>query len=182
MYKLRELRREDIPTINCWRNKPELIEYLGAPFRYINPDVDYKWFDNYMSSRSNSVRCAIVDHKFEDKILGLVSLVSINYVHGSAEFHIMIGNPENCGKGIGTFAAVEMLKHAFFNLNLRRVELGVLSTNIRAFNLYKKVGFKEEGIKRQAVYKNGKFIDICMMGILKEEFNTNVCSHTKSEK
>jgi len=36
MYKLRELRKEDIPKINKWRNDSELINHLGAPFRYIN--------------------------------------------------------------------------------------------------------------------------------------------------
>jgi hypothetical protein len=48
MYKLRELRKEDILKINKWRNDSELINHLGAPFRYINLDVDYRWYDNYM--------------------------------------------------------------------------------------------------------------------------------------
>ena len=45
MYRLRELERKDIPTINRWRNNPELVALLGAPFRYINSEVDEKWFD-----------------------------------------------------------------------------------------------------------------------------------------
>ena len=49
MYKLRELERKDLTTINVWRNDPELISYLGAAFRYINLDVDIKWFENYKS-------------------------------------------------------------------------------------------------------------------------------------
>ena len=40
MFHLRELERKDLPTINKWRNNPELIALLGAPFRYINLDVD----------------------------------------------------------------------------------------------------------------------------------------------
>lgn len=56
MYHLRELERKDLKTINCWRNDPELIAVLGAPFRYINLDVDENWFDGYMSNRGTQVR------------------------------------------------------------------------------------------------------------------------------
>ena len=56
MYKLRELERKDLTIINSWRNDYELIEQLGAPFRYINLEVDQKWFDCYMSNRGNQVR------------------------------------------------------------------------------------------------------------------------------
>lgn len=91
MYKLRELVREDIPIINLWRNDPELIAMLGAPFRYINLDVDDKWFDTYMMNRSNTIRCAITLDN-DDTILGLVSLTSINHINQSGTLHIMIGD------------------------------------------------------------------------------------------
>ena len=68
----------------------------------------------------------------------------------------MIGKEEYRGKGVGTFAIRTMISHAFFNLNLRRIQLGVLENNIIAINLYKKVGFIEEGRKRKAIYKNGR--------------------------
>lgn len=59
MFRLRELERRDLETINRWRNDQELLALLGAPFRYINLDVDMKWYEAYMNSRSSTVRCAI---------------------------------------------------------------------------------------------------------------------------
>lgn len=50
------MERKDLTIINSWRNDHELIEQLGAPFRYINLEVDPKWFDLYMSNRGNQVR------------------------------------------------------------------------------------------------------------------------------
>lgn len=167
MYRLRELERKDIEHINRWRNDPELIACLGAPFRYINGDVDQRWYDQYMNSRGSCVRCAIVDD--EDLILGLVSLMSIDYVNRTAQLHIMIGGSENRGKGAGTFAIKELVRHGFYNLNLRRIELGVLASNARAMAVYEKVGFVCEGIKRQAVYKNGMYVDLIMMALLRDE-------------
>ena len=55
-------------------------------------------------------------------------------------------------------------------MNLNRIELGVLESNTRALKLYEKVEFNREGVKRQSIYKNGKFVDMIMMAILKEEF------------
>ena len=169
MFHLRELERKDVPIINKWRNDPELIELLGAPFRYINLEVDVKWYESYMGNRGNAVRCAITEND-NDEILGLVSLVTINYVNQSAEFHIMIGDEQNQGRGIGTFAVQAMLNHAFNNMNLHRVELTVLENNARARHLYEKCGFVCEGRKREAKYKNGKFVDMLMYSMLKSDF------------
>jgi RimJ/RimL family protein N-acetyltransferase len=169
MYKLRELEKKDLGEVNQWRNDQNLISLLGAPFRFINMDVDLRWYENYISSRGNCVRCAVVLQE-EDKILGLVSLTSIDYLNQSAEFHIQIGNKANQGKGIGTFAVKEMLAHAFNNMNLHRIELIVLEENEKAKHLYEKCGFIYEGKKKAAVYKNGKYVDLHCYAILKEDY------------
>ena len=167
MIKLRELERKDISEINTWRNQNELIDMLGAPFRFINLEVDIKWYEDYMGNRGNTVRCAIVEEN--DKILGLISLTNIDFINRSAQLHIMIGLEENRNKGLGTFALSEMLAHAFYNMNLERVELTVLESNKRAQHLYEKAGFVLEGRQRNALYKNGKFVDMLMYSILRSD-------------
>ena len=169
MYQLRELERKDLERINRCRNDPDLIALLGAPFRFINLDVDVAWFENYMRNRGNTIRCAIV-RQGEDKILGLVTLASIDYLNQSAEFHIMIGDPAEQGHGAGTFAVQSMLRHAFYNMNLHRVELTVLAENQRAQHVYEKCGFHREGAKRQSHYKSGRFHDMYCYAVLKDEF------------
>ncbi len=169
MYRLRELTRADLPIINAWRNDPELIDMLGAPFRYINLDVDEKWYEEYMASRGNTIRCAITTIDCDD-VLGLVSLTDIDHLNQSAVFHIMIGSTASQGHGAGTFAVQAMLYHAFYNMNLQRVELTVLESNDRARHVYEKCGFQYEGRKRKAVYKNGKFVDVLEYSILKSEY------------
>lgn len=157
--------------INKWRNDSSLVNFLGAPFRFINLDVDYRWYDNYIQNRNKTVRCAIIEHTNENNILGVVSLTNIDSINQTAEFHIMIGNAENRGKGIGYFATKEILNHAFNNLNLHRIELSVLERNTRAIKLYENIGFKREGIKRKTTYKNGQFENTIIMSILKEEYD-----------
>jgi UDP-4-amino-4,6-dideoxy-N-acetyl-beta-L-altrosamine N-acetyltransferase len=168
MFRLRELESRDIAEINSWRNDPELISHLGAPYRYINLRVDEEWFENYMSSRSRNVRCSIVDEN--DELYGLVSLTNIDQLNQCAELHLMIGDTARRGKGAGTFAVREMIRHAFDDLNLHRIELECLAANETAAKLYEKCGFKKEGVKRGSVFKNGEYSDVCMYSILREEY------------
>lgn len=173
MYRLRELVRDDVRIINEWRNDPELVACLGAPYRYINTDVDYAWYEAYMKNRSTAVRCAIIDES-TNELIGLVSLVAIDHLNQSGEFHILIGKGKDQGKGAGSFATKEMLKHAFLNLNLHRVELTVLASNKIAIRLYEKIGFKCEGTKRKAKFKNGAFVDMHLYAVLREEYLNSV--------
>lgn len=185
MFKLRELERSDLREINLWRNKPDLIDFLGAPFRYINYEVDENWFNSYMNNRGNTVRCSIIEcdengAKCPEKLIGIISLTDINYINQTAIMHIMIGKNENQGRGAGFFSINTMLKHAFYNLNLNRITLTVLTTNIRAIHLYEKCGFILEGKHLQAIYKNGKFVDTFSYAILKQNWKLPESNHPEN--
>ncbi|WP_306432182.1 GNAT family N-acetyltransferase [Staphylococcus haemolyticus] len=53
---------------------------------------------------------------------------------------------------------------------MHKVDLKVFSFNDKAINLYKKLGFKEEGRNREAIYRNGFYQDIINMGLLENEY------------
>lgn len=106
----------------------------------------------------------------ENNILGEVVLMDIDDEYRSCGFRIAIFNKENFNKGIGYKATKEALKVAFNEMNLHRVELEVFDYNPRAKAMYEKAGFKEEGIKRDALYINNEFHNVYIMSILKKEF------------
>ena len=88
----------------------------------------------------------------------------------SAEIGIMIGERQYWNRGFGTEAMRLMVQHGFENLNLHRIFLRVFETNPRGKRSYEKVGFKLEGRMREARYLKGKYIDVCLMSILKSEW------------
>jgi RimJ/RimL family protein N-acetyltransferase len=172
MIELRELARTDVPLINGWRRSRALVDGLGAPYRFIGLEVDTAWFETYLGRRGVDVRCAIC-RTGESEPVGLVSLTNIDPVHRHAEFHLLVGDGVPRGEGIGTAAALAMLRHAFRDLNLRRVYLLVLATNPAAVRVYEKAGFRHEGTLREAAFKNGVFHDLLVMGVLSSEFTTS---------
>lgn len=169
---LREIERTDLPYINDWRNDPEVIRLLGANFLFIGPAIDERWFDNYLANRASAVRLAIIVTATK-QCIGLVNLTSIHAINRSAEFSIMLGNKTYWSRGVGKQATTKMLEHGFNDLNLHRIYLTVLKENSRAHHLYQKLGFREEGVQRESVYKAGGYSDLVMMALLKLEFKGN---------
>jgi RimJ/RimL family protein N-acetyltransferase len=62
-----------------------------------------------------------------------------------------------------------LVKHGFETLNLNRIYLQVFANNPRAIRAYEKAGFIHEGRKRQAEFRDGQYIDVLLMSILRDE-------------
>ncbi len=168
--KLREIEKKDLTLINHWRNDKDVIDYLGSNFIFIAPVIDEKWYENYLLNRDKAVRVAIIDWATNTHI-GNTNLTSIHPINRTAEFSIFIGNKDYLSKGYGFEATMLLLRHGFRDLNLNRIYLTVLKNNIRAIRAYLKAGFEEEGIQREAVFKDGSYVDVVCMSVLKRNFN-----------
>ncbi|HRC80799.1 MAG TPA: GNAT family protein [Sedimentibacter sp.] len=82
---------------------------------------------------------------------------------------IYIGEKEHLGKGYGTECLEMLLVYCFNVLNMERVTIDHYTGN-RSGNLYLKLGFKYEGIMRHAAKKDGKYYDLHLMSMLREEY------------
>ena len=168
MITLREISREDLPTINRWRRDPVVAAGVGAPRRFIGLDVDVRWYEDYLGRRGSEVRCAVCLAD-SGQLVGMVSLTGVDQVHRSAEFHVMIGETEWQGRGVGTAAATAMVRHGFFDLNLHRIYVTVLRDNKSSIRMCEKAGFRLEGTIREAAFKDGRYHDLVLMGVLASE-------------
>jgi L-phenylalanine/L-methionine N-acetyltransferase len=70
-------------------------------------------------------------------------------------------------RGIGRQLLSAALDLADLWLGLHRVELEVYSDNARAIALYSGFGFIAEGIKRSGAVRDGRYVDILVMGRLR---------------
>ena len=79
-------------------------------------------------------------------------------------------HPEFCNLKISYDAYVKFITFLFETKNLNKISLEVLATNTIQHNLYKTLGFFQEGIKRQEILKKSEFVDSILMSILKSEW------------
>ena len=65
-----------------------------------------------------------------------------------------------------------LLKYAFRHHNYHKVWLRVHAGNERALRAYVACGFREEGRLRAHVWSDGRYDDLVLMGVLREEWQT----------
>ena len=161
------IEREYIDSFLKWLNDPDLTQYLMM-FRPLTRDMEEDWF-NKLKDRENFFMFGILIEDQGDKLIGNLA-IEVDRKNRFGTCGIMIGEKEYQGKGYGTEAMKLLVNYGFNTLNLNRIELETFSFNTRAYKSYIKVGFKEEGTRRQAVYINGKYHDVITLGILKDEW------------
>ena len=82
----------------------------------------------------------------------------------------MIGDKKYLGKGYGLEALYLSARYAFLHLNLHRLYMKVFAWNKKSRAMHESFGFKEEGTLRQHVFRNGKYHDVVVYGLLAQEF------------
>ncbi len=100
-------------------------------------------------------------------LVGICGLTSIDWINRRAEFSLYI-DPDKHGQGLGERALSKLVSHGLNVLNLNCIWGEAFEGN-PAIEMFKKVGFKEEGRRRQFYYREGKYIDAVLFSTLKEE-------------
>ena len=103
-----------------------------------------------------------------NKAIGTISLVDIDMRNRKCELGRVYVDSKS--KGIGTESTELVLQYSFNHLNLNKIYLEVFDNNKRAQSLYKKIGFTQDGTHKEHIYKNGIYLDIQIMSILKKEY------------
>jgi len=165
---LRPLELWDGRELAKYLNREELKEYTSLVFP-INTFLEEEWIKRNAITHNNIV-FAIESNGI---LIGTAGLSSIDWTSRSAEYGIAIYESTFWNKGIGTEVTMLILKYAFEYLNLNRVSLRVFENNPRAFHVYEKCGFIQEGRERQGRYYRGHYWDVIHMSILADEYWRN---------
>src|SRR5207244_2611241 len=80
--------------------------------------------------------------------------------HRKAEVGIVSGEPSFWSQGYGTEAMRVVLRYGFDVLALNKISLDVLEYNTRALRTYERLGFQREGVHREDIYKDGRFVNV----------------------
>lgn len=166
----RSFELEDAENIYKWMNDDRLLEMTVGLSRRICKQEAEDWIKNRMSHNPYQVYWAICS-KENDRMIGYASLVNIHYINSCAETGaIMIGDPEYNDGAAWIEGVLWLMEYAFERLNLNRVYGESLAGHKMSNRIGKLMFFEEEGILRQAAFKNGRFYDLQLIGILKDEY------------
>lgn len=167
MIQLRELKPDDRNQLLAWRNLPEVSRYMYTD-HIITAEEHDKWFEGVFTS--DKKRYWIIQLDSED--VGLVSITDIDRLNRSCFWAFYLASPSVRGRGVGSFVEYSIITYVLDELGLNKLCCEVLTFNNVVIDMHKSFGFKQEGLFREQIFKQGQFYDVMRLALLKSEWQS----------
>jgi len=109
---------------------------------------------------------------WQDSLAGVIG-GRFNWQHQYAILGYWLG-ADFQGKGLVTRACQAMVNHCFSSLGLNRVEIRCATENLRSRAIPQRLGFKQEGVIREAEFLYDHYVDHVVYGLLAREWAQNI--------
>ena len=104
--------------------------------------------------------------KITNAFIGFGMIAFIDRYNRSCKLGILIGRRGDWGKGYAREALQAVIAYCFQELKMNRIGAEVYAINERSIRLFEGLGFQREGVVREAVLKDGAFVDELVYGLL----------------
>jgi diamine N-acetyltransferase len=153
---LREATSDDVPFICALEQRPEYYGLIGAwsADEHLHCLADPEW------------RYFVTDQA--EELAGFAILCGITSPHKSIELKRIV--LASAGQGLGKEMLRQIIRKVFNEYGAHRLWLDVFEHNVRAQRAYAAVGFRPEGVLREAVYRDGEYHSLILMSILDREY------------
>lgn len=165
----------DLEPIRALRNDPSTWGQLTA-IGHISAEAQRDWFTGLQGDSSRAYFAVFKEKRddhypvyYEGEFVGIIRMDEIDRNNRSVRVGADVV-PTLRGQGYGTRIYKALLKYCFDYMGMHRVALLVLDTNEVGKKLYFNVGFKLEGKHREAIFRNGQFVDYLAMSIMEDEY------------
>ena len=169
LVTLRAIEMADLSQLSEWANDPELWNMLGGwHFPYSRQSTE-QWILSINNADMKNQVYAIETQ--EHGIIGTANLVNIDWKNKNAFHGMMLGNKDTRGKGYAQDVVMAIMRYAFDELGLNRLDGDMIEYNKLSINFYtKRCGWEIEGVKKNWFYRKGRSFDKVVVGITKESY------------
>jgi RimJ/RimL family protein N-acetyltransferase len=131
-----------------------------------------KFSETFSDFSTGNGRLMFTIENLKSENIGGINLNSIDERNGTFSIGIQIDQNYR-GQGYGTRAVRILLRYAFFERRLNKFNDYVLEGNEASATMMKKLGCTQEGIRREVIFTNGKYHNLILFGLTKNEFIEN---------
>ena len=164
---MREITPEDVNALLVHFGNPEVVKFIGMqPIRTIEQANEWlKWMGGFFAAK-DGLRWGIT---LQDKtFVGSAGLHRWNREAHYAQIGCDIAY-KFWGHGYGQEAMREIIDFGWNQMKLNRIEAEIVDGNKRSVHVMEKLGFQKEGVLRQRLLKGGKFYDVLIYSLLRNE-------------
>ena len=166
---LRLFEPEDYEKTYVWHNDRAVQKMTCGPIRFVSKEIERKWVYDKATNNTKDIYLAICLNN-TDEMVGYISLNDIDLlnrsVHGGG---IVIDKKYQ--DGVIWYEAGDLVRrYAFDELNMNRYTASCLAEHKASRMIVEACGYTLEGIRRESVYKDGRYHDVCCYSLLRSEY------------
>lgn len=178
---LRRMRVSDAEDMFAYARLEEVTRFLlWNPHENIQQTRDYLHYIQKLYRDGDYFDWG-VELKETGRMVGTCGFTSLDYQNNSAEIGYVL-NPSVWGRGLAPEAVSRVLRFAFLELNVHRVEARYMVGNDRSRRVMEKCGMKFEGIRRASMFVKGDYRDIGGCAVLSDEFMPLISEHAAPDE
>ena len=155
---LRAVEPADASTLFIWENNPAnwRVSHTEVPFSMHNI---HQLIEQFSNLRNSGQLRLMIDSLHTNKSVGTIDLFDVNFKHGFATIGILIAEEANRGNGFALEALTLCIQYCKEELELRNLQCFVQSDNVPSISLFKKLGFREVGVRKEWYLYRGEKMD-----------------------
>ncbi len=159
MIQFTKLQETHLETVLRWRMKSEVSQYMLTD---ISDDMEKQkeWFHK-ISANSDSIYWIV---SYQEVPIGLINLASIDHHHRRTNMGYYLG--ETKYRPLGFMIPPYLYNFVFNEMKFRKIYGEVLAGNENILAMHRLHGFREVGIYKDHIFKNGKFHDLILVELL----------------
>lgn len=150
-----------------FQDMASLTYYIPTTARPLNAHQIRRLLDDWNDGIENFVFAV----RYRGDLIGLVNLDGLDWPNSHVEIGIALTDPEARGLGLAAEAIALLTSYCFGELGLHRIWARIIEDNSPSLHLFGKLGFQKEGALRQHVLRRGRYRDMYLYSLLKDEWD-----------
>jgi RimJ/RimL family protein N-acetyltransferase len=166
---LRAVEEADLPLLHTWANDAEIWRNLGGWRFPSNFSSIRQWFSGLHNDPLN--HRWVIESLDERQVIGTANLVDLDWKNRNAFHGMLLGPTDMRGKGYGVDTVMTVMRYAFDELHLERLDGDIIEFNDASLRLYVgRCGWQEEGRRRRWHFREGRYWDKILVGVTREDY------------
>lgn len=165
MVELVECAAEHRGLLLEWRSSQAVARFMfesGA----IPADVHDVWYTRLLERGDRRGWVIILD----GAPVGAGFISGLRPEHRRADLGLYVADESVRGRGVGAAAIYLLGSQAFESMSLHKLTCEALSFNAAAITAYRKAGFTEEGVLRDHLFREGRWVDVHVFAMLEKQW------------
>lgn len=168
---IRAIEPSDLPLLAEMINDPDIESCVAGWSFPVSEYQQSRWLDSTLNDNKTKRFIIETTDKSENKAIGMIYLTDIDWKNRSVGTGIKLSSKAPRNQGYASDAVTALFGYTFDELQMHRIAFKIIETNVPSIKLYERVGAKREGVLRQSVYKNGRYVDQYCYAVLKSDFD-----------